>query len=1076
MAKPSAKDDSRRKLRRRLLRLMWESRLSDRAEQALKRRGEGHFMMSAEGHEGLAGAALALRPEDWLHPHYRDRVMMIGRGMPHERLFLDFYSKRDSGSAGRQMPEHFNGREWRIASASSPVGSNFLQAVGMAVSLRDRGVPEVVLATLGDASTREGEVPEALAQAAVEKAPVVFLIEDNRLGISTPTVGKTFWTQPHGLAVTDDGVQWFYGCRVEVLDGLDPEAVHEATAAALERARNGEGPSCLILKLERLQSHSSSDDQRVYRSPEELEEIVRHDPVERYTERCLATGAVTRDEVEQWRAEIRAEVEKAAVAAKAAPEPEPDAAWGDAFAPLPPTLPAKEQALPAALPKKEGGFTSAQCLALVLEQEMRRNERMYVFGEDVEDPKGDVFGTMRGLSRAFPGRVTNSPLAEATVVGVAAGRALAGDTVVATLQFIDFAGPALNQIFNELSSMYWRSAGEWNCPVVVLAPCGAYLPGLGPWHARTDEALYAHVPGLHVVMPSNPADAAGLLRYSLRCRRPVLYLYPKALLHGAEGTVAAPDPECCVPFGRARIVKRGRDVTVVAWGNCVRLCEQAAREAAQRKIDAEIIDLRTVAPWDRKTVLESVARTGRLLVVHEDNRTCGFGGEIIAEATAEVFDKLKAPPLRIARDDEHLAYHYGLELAILPSVEKVTAALQELCRMEQVVTAAGEARVAAAAAVSGRLPPAKAVEKEAAEEVAEEKADSGVEGVLAVKLSKQSPTDEDAVLARYLVERGEAVEAGAPLAEFEANKGSFEIEAPTAGVVLELPAKEGDTLLIGATFLRLKVEGPLPTEAPAPAPTAAEESAPPPPATLPPEVEEETETVPLSPAQMQIGALAVQSRVTVPHASVDFEVDVTDTEGERRRRKAELAAWTGGPVTVTHLVMWALVHSLLEERHAGFRGRLSPEGNALVVGPHADIGFAAVSDQGDLFTPVIHEADRFSFPALAGRMRELTVAARENTLRTHEMHGATITLTNVGVFGATAGDPFVVPGQTAMLCMGLLRERWDFDTAAPRLRLVLPLRLVFDHRPFNGNDAALLLRSIADRLSAGDPAFRPNQQ
>jgi pyruvate/2-oxoglutarate dehydrogenase complex dihydrolipoamide acyltransferase (E2) component len=600
---------------------------------------------------------------------------------------------------------------------------------------------------------------------------------------------------------------------------------------------------------------------------------------------------------------------------------------------------------------------------------------------------------------------------------------------------------------------------------VILSPCGGYLPGLGPWHARTDEALYAHTPGLQVVMPSNPADAAGLLRYALRCRRPVIYLYPKALLHGAEGTVQPPDPECCVPFGRARTVRAGRDVTVVAWGNCVRLSEQAAREAAKRGVEAEIIDLRTIVPWDRRRVVESVAQTGRLLVVHEDNRTCGFGGEIVAAVVEEAFDRLKAPPLRVVRDDEHLAFQFDLELAILPSVEKILVALVELCRVERSVT-----KVESVRGASGRLPAPTALTAGAGADALRH--DLTLQSELIVRVPKQSPTDEDSVLVRYLTEENVRVKAGVPLAEFEANKGTFEVESPADGTVLERSAREGERLLVGAPFLRLRLDEPATVEA-----LGDEDRAETAPATsLPPVSEETLETIALSPAQKQIGALAMQSRLTIPHAAVDYEADVTEVEEERRRRKKTTPPETALP-TLTHLVFWALVQALREERHAIFRGRFSSDASEMLVSPHVNVAFAAVSDKGDLFTPTMQKADLLSFAALSTRMRELTHAARTDSLRAKDLQGATVTLTNVGVFGASGGDPFVVPGQTAMLCMGALRVVWRFGETKPHVserRLILPLRLVFDHRPFNGRDAAGLLRSVTERLTAIDPALWPH--
>ena len=789
-------------LRLKLLKLMLDARMNDEAEQALKRRGLGHFQMCSQGHEALAGVALAMSAGDWLHPHYRDRALVMGRGVTHAQIFLDFFAKRDSVTGGRQMPVHFNSRGQRIVSLSSPVATNMLQAIGMAMSLRERNVPEVVVATIGDAATREGEVMEALVQAALETLPVVFVIEDNRWGISTCSEGKTFWTMPNSLVRTADGSSWFMGCRVVLVDGLDPEAVYAASWAALERARAGQGPTCLVARLERMGSHSSSDDQRLYREEDELRAVLARDPVKRYETRLLAEHLITPEQLDHLKAGIKAEIETATARARAAPDPDPAAVLNSAFAPLPEDLPRLEQGLPQLLAKRAGGLTMAQCIDLVLDQEMQRNPRIYLFGEDIEDPKGDVFGTTRGLSRKMPGRVRNSPLAEATIIGSAVGRAILGDVPVPCIQFVDFMGPGLNQLFNEVVTFYWRSVGQWNCPMVIMAPYGGYLPGLGPWHSQTNEAIYAHLPGLHVVIPSSPGDAAGLLRYSLRCNRPVLYLYPKALLHGAEETVKEPGQECLVPFGKARVVRPGRDVTLVTWGNCVAVSRQAAQRAAQEGIEAEILDLRTIVPWDAQAVLDSVSRTGRLLVVHEDSKTCGLAGDIIADVTAAAFERLLAAPMRVTKSDDHNPYQFALELSLLPSVEGVLAALRGLS-VQRLRGGGSTVRTEHAAQIPGFTPvpavtgPSLSSARLPAAPASARPITQGPTRV-PIKVPKQSPTDEDATVVRFRVRVGEEVKIGSPLVEMEANKGSFEIESPHPGKVVEILAREGERVHVDA--------------------------------------------------------------------------------------------------------------------------------------------------------------------------------------------------------------------------------------------------------------------------------------
>lgn len=1046
-------------LRMKLYKLMLSARLNDDAEQALKRRGQGHFQMSSGGHEGLAGVALAMGEGDWLHPHYRDRAIVLGRGYSHEQFFLDFYAKRDSCTSGRQMPVHFNSRRHRIVSLSSPVATNMLQSVGMAMSLKERNVPEVVVSSIGDAATREGEVLEAIQQAAVEMLPVLFLVEDNRWGISTPTVGKTFWTQPNSLVTAADGTTWFMGCRVVDVDGLDPEAVYATAHEALERARQGKGPTCLIARLERMGSHSSSDDQRIYRDEKELEAVFSRDPVKRYEARLLAEKFLTQADADKIRAEIQAEIDAASAKAKAAPDPDPASVLNSAFAPLPEDLPKEELGLPPLLSKRTGGQTMAQCIDQVLEQEMRRNPRIFVFGEDIEDPKGDVFSTTRGLSSKFPQRVRNSPLAEGTIIGTAVGRAILGDLPVPCIQFVDFMGPGLNQLFNEVTTFYWRSGGQWNSPMVILSPYGAYLPGLGPWHSQTNESIYAHIPGLHVVVPSTPGDAAGLLRYSFRCNRPVLFLYPKALLHGAEETVKEPGPECIVPFGKARIVRPGRDVTIVTWGNCVAVSRQAAQRAAQEGIEAEILDLRTIAPWDVQSVLDSVARTGRLLVVHEDAKTCGLGGDVVAEVVASAYEHLLAAPVRYTKSDDHNPYQFALELSLLPSVDGVLSALRSLNvqrhragassagRSEQVAPIAGFAPIPALRAAAS---PAAGFAREAPAAAAKASGPARV----AVEVPKQSPTDEDATVVRILVKQGDEVQVGSKLAEMEANKGSFEVESTHAGKVVEIHARDGEHVRVNTPLIVLEVPEGSAIEAPS-RHMAGEPAGGP---TL--------RSVRLTPAQIQVGALAFKSQREIPTVSVETEADITPLSEQRKALQASLNL----RVTFTHLILWAMIDAMKQEKHEGFRGRLDSSAEVLLVAPHVNVGFAAVGPGEDLYSPVIKEANRLSFVELARRAQELTESVRTGSINAADLQGATVTLTNIGAFEATGGTPFVIPGQVAMVCAGSILDRPRFvaGQSDAKSRKVLPLKLVFDHRPFNGSHAAGFLRTIKHNLETMD--------
>jgi len=1040
-------------LKLKFLKAMLTARLTDETEQALKRRGHGAFQLSCAGHEALAAIGFAMQPQDWLHPYYRDRALVMVRGVSPEDCLLDFYSKAPSVTGGRQMPVHYNSRRLRIVSHGSPVALNMLPAVGMAMALKERKIPEAVVVTVGDASTREGEAFEAMAQAGVERLPVVFVIEDNRYGISTPTRGKTFWSMPNGVHEGSDHVKWFCGCRVEVVDGLDPVAVFETAQPALERARGGEGPVCIVALVERIKSHSSSDDQRIYRSAEELQQVQARDPVKLFVERCLKEGVLSPPELEAMQAEIKMEVDAAVERAFHAAEPEPASAIGSAFAKLPDGLPLCEQHLPGYLSKRSGGLTMAQCIAITLEQEMRQNARITVFGEDVEDPKGDVFGVTRGLSRQFPGRVRNSPLAEATILGSASGRAIIGDLPVATIQFVDFMGPGMNQLINEVTTLYWRSQGAWNPAMVIMAPCGAYLPGLGPWHSQMNESIYAHLPGLHVVVPSSPGDAAGLLRYALRCNRPVLYLYPKALLHSAEDTVEEPGLDCVVPFGQARLVREGRDVTVVTWGNCLALCRAAAAQAAREGIEAEILDLRSVVPWDTKSVLGSVIKTGRLLVVHEDGRTCGFGAEVITEMVGAAFEQLRAVPVRVTKTDDHIGFSYGLELAVLPSVDAVLSALRQQHRQD---LRPGRRALDVTAGIGVVAPPALLhAERPSAPVAAEAPADKLVERV-DILVVRQSPTDEDATLVRYLVEVGDQVKVGTPLVEMEANKGSFEVESTHDGIVSRIHARAGERVRVQTPVLTLDV----PAAAAAAQPAMAER----------PTVPALKEIV-LSPPQMQVGSLALKSQHEIPTVNVECEVDLTAASRQREALRTQFESRFGLRPTYTHLILWSLVRAMMEERHEGFRGRLNSACDRLLVEPHVNAGFAAVGPKESLYSPVVKNADTMSFIEFVRCVYGLTEKVRAGAISAAELQGATVTLTNIGAFEATTGTPFIIPGQVAMLTAGSILERPRFvdgaqigDERRVEPRMLLSLKLVFDHRPFNGSHAASFLRTIKHNL------------
>ncbi|GAA3755588.1 hypothetical protein GCM10022402_37730 [Salinactinospora qingdaonensis] len=613
------------------------------------RQGEAWFALSSAGHEALAAIAEALEEQDFLFPHYRDRSLVMARGMSVEDVARDLMAKADSSSAGRNMASHFSHRPGNVFSIASPTASQCLPAAGVAWAAARRNEQSVVICSLGEASTRQGEFFESLAFAVQNTLPVVFLVADNGYGISTPTSG----TSPTDLGMLPSE-------RLVFLDGADPEAVLETGRVAVATARSGGGPTVLWCRLDRLEPHSSSDDHRRYRSAEELASL--RDPVTRYTEVLTAEGVVTAAEVARLQERFADEVERTFHRVAAEPAADPKGVHQHVFGPAPETVE----------PVPPSGGTVGAAVNRALSGGLAHDPDMLVFGEDVADPKGGVFGFTKGLGTD---RVVNSPLAEATIVGVAVGLAAAGMRPVVELQFVDFVGPAWNQIAAQLSTLRWRTVSEWQCPVVMYAPWGAYLPGGGIWHSQSNESLFTHVPGLQVAVPSTPEDVEVTFAQAFAGHDPTLLLLPKHLLRLNREPAARP-----VPAHGARTVVSGTDVTVVTWGNGVEIATGAAAELDREGVSVEVIDLRWLVPWDRGAVAASVHSTGRLVVVQEDVRTSSFGAGLLADITGsdDEFYALLAPPRLVSRDDLHVPFHPQLERVVLPSADDVVTAIRSV--------------------------------------------------------------------------------------------------------------------------------------------------------------------------------------------------------------------------------------------------------------------------------------------------------------------------------------------------------------------------------------------------------------
>lgn len=636
------------------LRLMMLSREGDRREGILLRQSKGWFQVSGMGHEALAAIELALRPDDWIFPYYRSRALMLARGMSNYDLALAYFAKRESSSAGRQMPGHYSSRELNVFSVCTPTGGGLLPGCGTAWAMKLSGKDSLVVASVGDAASRQGEFYEAVAFAVQEKLPILIVIEDNKYGISTPT--DCFMPYCVGGILSEE-------CLVKV-DGRYVGEVERVFKEAAAKARRGDGPTVVWCDIDRLSSHTSSDDHRVYRSAEDIEAMRLRDPILLLKNELLASGELSESEYERMQEEVAQAVDADYQRAERAPDPRAEDVLDFRFG----------TDVPASKPPIESGpMTMVEAINKTFRKALENDPGVVFFGEDIEDPKGGVFGLTKGLSDAFPKQVFNSPLAEATIMGVAVGMAAYGMRPVFELQFVDFIFPGWNQIVTQMSTLRWRSNNRWTCPLVVYAPYGAYLPGGSLWHSMAYEAGIAHLPGIKLAIPSTPEDAAGLFWTAIHGEDPTFILVPKHIFR-KRVEVGSVEP---IPFGKARVVREGSDVTLVTYGNTLELAEEAATQLAG-ECSIEIIDLRSIVPLDIETVTTSLEKTGRLVVLHEDNRTCSFGQAVIAEVTSapERFNLLLAPPQLVTRDDVHVGYNPIWEYAALPDVERLVGAIR----------------------------------------------------------------------------------------------------------------------------------------------------------------------------------------------------------------------------------------------------------------------------------------------------------------------------------------------------------------------------------------------------------------
>jgi 2-oxoisovalerate dehydrogenase E1 component len=671
-------------------RLACVSRAIDDREISMQKQSRVFFQISGAGHEAL-GLALArhLRPGyDWFFPYYRDQALVLGLGVAPKQILLQAVGSADDvASGGRQMPSHWGDAARHIVTQSSPTGSQCIPAVGCAEAGRyivrrpELGLAaegdELTYVSLGEGACSEGEFWESLSTACNLHLPVLFIVADNGFAISVPSIDQ------HPAPVADL-VQGFRGLEIHRVDGTDYFAVLDAAKPVIERVRAGTGPALLHCDVVRPYSHSAADTQSKYRPAEELAAERLRDPIDRMERALVERGVTTPDEAADLRAEAKEIVAKAAAEALAARRPDPARVTEHVY-----VLP--DLADPP--PTYDGGdpVPLGEAVRRTLHEQMAADERIRVFGEDVADAreqvlanvegKGGVFGTTHGLQRAFgQARCYNTPLSEANIIGRAVGQAIRGLRPAPEIQFFDYIWPAMTQIKSEAATIRWRSAGAFSCPTVIRVPIGGYLTGGAIWHSQSGESIFAHVPGLLIAFPSRARDAAGLLRAAFRGEDPVLFLEHKHLLRQPYTVDPFPPSDYVIPFGRGDVRRDGDDCTIVTWGATVEKSLRAAAAVAdQDGFEVEVIDLRTISPWDRDLVCESVTRTHRLVVVHEDVLTAGFGGEVASWAAEHCFTELDAPVRRVAAQDTHVAYEPTLEDAVLPQIDDIAAAVVDVC-------------------------------------------------------------------------------------------------------------------------------------------------------------------------------------------------------------------------------------------------------------------------------------------------------------------------------------------------------------------------------------------------------------
>ena len=654
-----------------LYRNMVLARLMDDKMLIMLKQGKSYFHIGCSGHEAIQTAAgFNLQPGyDFAYPYYRDLAFVLQYGVSPEEVFLNFLAKEDDpSSGGRQMPNHYGHKKLRIVSQSSPTGTQYLQAVGTAMAAVKQGKDEVVYVSSGEGTTSQGDFHEAINWAAREKLPVIFVIQNNKYAISVHVSEQMAGRSVYRFTAGYQGLTRFK------VDGTDFFEAFRVMKEAVAWARQGKGPVLIEADTVRLLPHSSSDSQIKYRSKKELEEDKKNDPIPKFENILLESALFSAEELQAFRDQIKKEVDRAAERALQHADPVPESLYDYLYAPAEETAQLEFEHKPPSGEK----VVLVDAINHALKEEMARNDKMYVFGEDVADKKGGVFTATSGLSTQFgKDRCFNSPLAESSIIGVAIGMAVYGLKPVVEIQFGDYIWTAMMQIRNELATMRWRSYNYWSAPVVVRVPVGGYIHG-GLCHSQNIEGFFAHLPGIKIAYPSNAADAKGLLKTAIRSGDPVLFLEHKGLYRQSYAAAPEPDEDYLLPFGKAAVKRPGTDLTIVTWGALVQKSLEAARLLEKEGAEIEVIDIRTINPLDMETIVQSVKKTSKVLIVHEDTLFHGFGAEIAAQIAERAFEYLDGPVRRLAGADTPIPFSAVLEKAALPQIEDVVQAAREL--------------------------------------------------------------------------------------------------------------------------------------------------------------------------------------------------------------------------------------------------------------------------------------------------------------------------------------------------------------------------------------------------------------